>query len=68
MTHTSESQSLVHLVVSLFIMDGISDLTLRRQLSALYDDANAKLPSLQLLYKDYCLSLTASNGSAGLAA
>ena len=49
-------------------MDGISDLTLRRQLSALYDDIEAPLPTPQLLYKDYCLSLEGLNGSAGLAA
>jgi len=67
-THTSEKQSLVHLVVSLFIMDGISDLTLRRQLSALYEKPNMTLPSVQLLYKDYCMSLTGMNGSLGLAA
>ena len=61
-------RSVVHLCVSLFIMDGISDLTLRRQLSALYDDIEAPLPTPQLLYKDYCLSLEGLNGSAGLGA
>jgi aryl carrier-like protein len=67
-SHATTGTSRVHLCISLFIMDGITDHILRRQLSALYDDLNAPLPSVQLLYKDYSLSLNGLNGSAGLAA
>ena len=63
-THTPDGGSIMHLCVSLFIMDGISDLTLRRQLSALYYDLHAPLPRPSLLYKDYCLSLTGEDGGA----
>ena len=70
-THTSPTQSTMHFCISLFIMDGVSDLTMRRQLSILYEDPNAQLPPCSLLYKDYCLSLTGAqhgaNGSSGLA-
>ena len=48
-------------------MDGIST-SPAAALSALYDDIEAPLPTPQLLYKDYCLSLEGLNGSAGLAA
>jgi mycobactin phenyloxazoline synthetase len=62
----------MHFCISLFIMDGVSDLTMRRQLSILYEDPNAQLPACSLLYKDYCLSLTGAQdgakGSSGLAA
>ena len=54
-THTADGGSIMHLCVSLFIMDGISDLTLRRQLSALYNDLDAPLPRVHC----YCFSKSA---------
>ena len=67
-THTSAEQSLVHFCVNLFIMDGVTDLTMRRELSALYRDHTRPLPQPALSYQDYCLSLHGANGAAGIVA
>ena len=63
-THTSATSSLIHINVSLFLMDAMSDLILRQELSALYrapDSATVDdiLPApTRLQFKDYCSALT----------
>ena len=50
-----QKQSVVHFCVSLFIMDGISDLAMRRILSGLYDrfEEIHPLQAVDLTYRDY---------------
>ena len=64
-THMSPTSSAVHIAVSLFLMDAMSDLILRQELSALYR-AGPGTPILQVLpppaklaFKDYCTALDA---------
>lgn len=62
-THTSECSSIVHITVSLFLMDAMSDLILRQELSQLYRAepsllVSAVLPApSKLMFKDYCIAL-----------
>ncbi|CAN0430466.1 unnamed protein product, partial [Ectocarpus fasciculatus] len=70
-THTSASQSVIHVTVSLFLMDAMSDLILRQELSMLYralsenqtlrlNDASIEQvlgPSPNLLFRDYSIGL-----------
>ena len=70
-THTGVSQSIIHVTVSLFLMDAMSDLILRQELSALYRvlSENQSLihdkryvdqilgPPPQLLFRDYSVAL-----------
>ena len=53
----SAGPSRVHFCINLFIMDGVSDLTMRREISALYKDLRTPLPTPRLTYQDYCVSL-----------
>jgi amino acid adenylation domain-containing protein len=63
-THTSATSSLVHINVSLFLMDAMSDLILRQELSALYraasdaDVTEVLPPPARIHFKDYCSALT----------
>jgi yersiniabactin nonribosomal peptide synthetase len=61
-THQSPLQSFVHMCVSLFIMDGISDLTMRRNISILYRNADALIYRPSLSYRDYCIGLCRDDG------
>jgi hypothetical protein len=61
-THQSPNQSMLHMCVSLFIMDGISDLTMRRHISMLYRDPDAFIHQPSLSYRDYCVSLSKADG------
>eukprot|EP00981_Chlorochromonas_danica_P001462 scaffold310_cov174-Ochromonas_danica.AAC.1 len=62
-TQTSETTSLIHVVVSLFLMDAMSDLILRQELSALYREevtglACSTLPPVpRIQFKDYCFAM-----------
>jgi amino acid adenylation domain-containing protein len=67
-THLSDAQSVVHLTVSLFLMDAMSDLILRQELSILYRalgnmvDANSPIEGLlpqaaQISFPDYCRAI-----------
>ena len=47
---------------------GVSDLTMRSEISALYHDLSAPLPQPRLTYQDYCVSLCGTDGGAGLSA
>ena len=52
-THLNE-KSIVHFCVSLFIMDGISDLAMRRIISELYNQfEDCTLQPIRLTYRDY---------------
>ncbi len=64
-THMSPTSSAVHIAVSLFLMDAMSDLILRQELSALYragpKQAISRIlpPAGKLAFKDYCTALDA---------
>jgi len=62
-THLSPTSSCIHISVSLFLMDAMSDLIFRQELSALYR-AGPSVPIVdvlpapaKLLFKDYCVAL-----------
>ena len=63
-THTSETSSCVHIAVSLFLMDAMSDLIFRQELSALYRAGPSEPieqtlpPPPKILFKDYCIALS----------
>eukprot|EP00854_Cymbomonas_tetramitiformis_P007468 gene7468-8893_t len=67
-SHLGPDRSRVHLTVNLFILDGVTDYILRYELSMLYRDLGSLPAPPALLYKDYCRSLTGSDGGAGYAA
>ena len=67
-SHLGGAKSRVHFCINLFIMDGVSDLTMRREISALYKDLRTPLPTPRLTYQDYCVSLCGADGKPGLAA
>jgi amino acid adenylation domain-containing protein len=62
-THLSQRQSVVHLTVSLFLMDAMSDLILRQELSALYradsDTPHDQVlpPPAQITFPNYCYAM-----------
>jgi amino acid adenylation domain-containing protein len=62
-TQISDSSSIIHIAVSLFLMDAMSDLILRQELSALYrglhlgEDPGLP-PAAKISFKDYCIALT----------
>ena len=61
-SHTSATASRMHFCINLFIMDGVSDLKMRSEISALYYDLDAPLPQPRLTYQDYCVSLCGADG------
>ena len=62
-THTSDRSSMIHISISLFLLDAMSDLIFRQELSQLYrapvslplDDVLPSKSSIQ--FRDYCISL-----------
>ncbi|RYH00244.1 hypothetical protein EON65_49585, partial [archaeon] len=61
-TQTSPNSSIIHVVVSLFLMDAMSDLILRQELSALYREEvtgnRGTLPApAGIQFKDYCYAM-----------